>query len=409
VSQEVTTRSQPRRRRPPSYRGCAASVGIAELKPTREMNGETRLGLMTRIGLDAIRDSGIPLNEVDGLVTHGLQDAIFVPALVAESMGLRLSFGEVLDLGGASAAGMIWRAAAAIATGMCETCVCITATLPTHPLGEAARAAGRAPSALGWGPHTEFDVPYGGVGVNWAYANIAQRYMYEFGVTSEQLAKVAVYERSNACANPDAYFFGQPITVEDVLASPVVADPLHLLDIVMPMGGAAAVVITASENVAGLPNRPVYLLGAGEHISHWSLSTAPSVTTSGVKAASDRAFDMAGIGREQIGLACPYDCYTHVVLISLEDAGFCEKGDGGRFVDAHDFTWQGDFPVNTHGGQLSFGQAGIAGGMSHVTEAVRQLQGRADGRQVENLEYAWVNNNGGMMSEEVSLILGLEA
>ncbi len=118
---------------------------------------------------------------------------------------------------------------------------------------------------------------------------------------------------------------------------------------------------------------------------------------------------MAGVRRDQIDLASIYDCYTITVLLSLEDAGFCAKGEGGRFVDQHDFRYDGNFPLNTHGGQLSFGQPGLAGGMSHVTEAARQIQGRAGERQVKDLEMVFVNGNGGIMSEQVSLILGRNA
>ena len=128
-----------------------------------------------------------------------------------------------------------------------------------------------------------------------------------------------------------------------------------------------------------------------------------------MKPAADRAFEMAGVGRGDIGLLSIYDCYTITVLITLEDAGFCPKGTAGRFVEEHDLRWTGDLPMNTHGGQLSYGQSGIAGGMSHVTEAVRQLQGRAEERTVSGLELAFVHGNGGIMGEQVSLVLGTGA
>jgi acetyl-CoA acetyltransferase len=143
-------------------------------------------------------------------------------------------------------------------------------------------------------------------------------------------------------------------------------------------------------------------------VSHWSATYAPNLTTSSVKPAADRAFAMAGVDRSDIGLLSLYDCYTITVLITLEDAGFCPKGEGGRFVGEHDLRWTGDWPLNTHGGQLSYGQSGIAGGMSHVTEAVRQLQGRADGRAVADLELVFVHGNGGIMGEQVSLVLGAD-
>jgi acetyl-CoA acetyltransferase len=235
---------------------------------------------------------------------------------------------------------------------------------------------------------------------------IAHRYAHEYDLTDEQRALVAVQQRDNACANPEAIFFGQPITVDDVLASPMVVEPLHLLEIVMPTGGGAGVLVTTPERAAELPHKPVPILGVGEHVSHWSATYAHSLTTSSVKPAADRAFEMAGVGRSDVGLLSIYDCYTITVLISLEDAGFCPKGTAGHFVEEHDLRWNGDLPLNTHGGQLSYGQSGIAGGMSHVTEAVRQLQGRAGDRNVADLERAFVHGNGGVMGEQASLILG---
>ena len=164
--------------------------------------------------------------------------------------------------------------------------------------------------------------------------------------------------------------------------------------------------ITSAEKAGALKNSPAYIMGAGERCTHKAITYAPSLTDTAIKAAADATFRMAGIRRDQIGLASIYDCYTITVLLSLEDAGFCGKGEGGKFVEEHDLRYHGDFPLNTHGGQLSFGQPGLAGGMSHVTEAARQIQGRAGERQVKGLGFAFVNGNGGIMSEQASLILG---
>ena len=389
-----------------TLRGQAAIVGIGELKPVRHTEGETTLGIMANAGVRAVEDSGIPFRDIDGLLVHPIGGVnMLAPSTVVEFMGLEVSFAESVDLGGATGAGMVWRAAAAIASGMCRACLCITG----------ARRERRRPGGPGGGgglrdrsPFAEFEVPYGAVGANFGYAQIAQRYIYEYGVRPEQLAKIAVQQRDNACANPDAIFYGQPISIEDVLTSPVIVDPLHLLEIVMPAGGAAALVVASPELVPGLPNRPAWLLGAGESCTHKSITYAPDLTDTAIRAAADQAFAMAGVERSRIGLASLYDCYTITVLLTLEDAGFCKKGEGGRFVDEHDLRHDGDFPLNSHGGQLSFGQPGLAGGMSHVTEAARQLQGRAGERQVRDLELAFVNGNGGIMSEQASLVLGVE-
>ena len=384
-----------------SFRGRAAIVGIGELKPTRYSEGETTISMLAKAGILAIEDSGVPLDEIDGLIVHPMADVgMLAPSTLVEFLGLKVDYAETVDLGGATGAGMAWRAAAAIDEGLCTSCLCLTG----------ARREQRR--RMGWGgmqdrsAYAEFESPYGAIGANFGYAMVAHRYMHEYGVTPEQLAKIAVHQRYNACANPDAIFYGQPISAEDVLSSPVIVDPLHLLEIVMPAAGAAALVITSAEKARTLKNNPAYVLGAGERCTHKAITYAPSLTDTAIGAAAESAFRMAGVRRDQIGLASIYDCYTITVLLSLEDAGFCAKGEGGKFVEEHDLRYHGDFPLNTHGGQLSFGQPGLAGGMSHVTEAARQIQGRAGERQVKELEFAFVNGNGGIMSEQASLVLG---
>ncbi|MGI9597127.1 MAG: thiolase family protein [Acidimicrobiales bacterium] len=393
-------------------RGRGAVIGVGEVKPTRTTEGETTLSLMAKAGLAAIEDSGLDFADIDGLFCHPIGGvSMLTPSTVLEFMGMEANVAEVVDLGGASGAGMIWRAVAAIEAGMCRACVCVTGASrrkrPPRKAGDGKKAS------TGWNipdrsPFAEFEVPYGNIGANVGYAMIANRYLHEYDATPEQLAKVAVHQRDNACANPDAIFTGQPITVEDVLDSPMVADPLHLLEIVMPAGGAAALVVVGPELADKLDRPPAWLLGAGEQVTHKTVTYAPSLTDTAIQASARRAFEQAGIGPDRIGLASVYDCYTITVLLTLEDSGFCRKGEGGRFIEDHDLRWNGDFPVNTHGGQLSFGQPGIAGGMSHVTEAVRQIQGRAAARQIPDLDLAFVNGNGGILSEQVSLVLGAE-
>ena len=396
-----------------AMRGRGAIVGVGEVAPQRNTEGETTLSLMAKSGLMAIEDAGLQLDDIDGMLVHPIGGvSMLTPSTVLEFMGTTASFAEVVDLGGASGAGMIWRAVAAIEAGMCKACVCITGASRRKRTPRPA-ADGKKKASTGWNipdrsPFAEFEVPYGNIGANVGYAMIANRYLHEYGATPEQLAKVAVHQRDNACANPDAIFHGQPITVDDVLDSPMVADPLHLLEIVMPAGGAAALVVVGPELAATLPQEPAWLLGAGEQITHKTLTYAPSLTDTAIQASASRAFEQAGLPPERVGLASVYDCYTITVLLTLEDSGFCAKGTGGRFIDDHDLRWNGDFPVNTHGGQLSFGQPGIAGGMSHVTEAVRQIQGRAGERQIPDLDIAFVNGNGGILSEQVSLVLGAE-
>jgi acetyl-CoA acetyltransferase len=386
-----------------NLRGQAAIVGVGELAPARYTEGETILGIQARASRLAVEDAGLEFQDIDGVLVQPSPGVpMLAPSTFAEYLGLSVTFAEHVDLGGAAGAGMVWRAAAAIATGMCTTCLCVTG----RPRERADLAVN--PWGLDLTAEAEFDVPYGAVGTNWGYACIANRYAHEFGLSDVQRATVAVKQRDNACMNPDAIFYGKPITVEDVLSSPMIVDPLRQLEIVMPTGGAAALVVTSAQRAKALRERPAYLLGAGEACTHKTLTYAPDITHSIVHAAADAAFSMAGVSRSQIGLASIYDCYTITALITLEDAGFCKKGQAGEFVVDHDLGFAGDFPMNTHGGQLSYGQSYLAGGMSHVTEAARQLHGAAGARQVADLDLAFVNGNGGVMSEQVSLVLGIE-
>jgi len=385
---------------------AAAITGIAEMRPSPSPDGKSTLGIMVEVAREAILDAGLSPREVDGLlIGPPITEMVPMwPAHVGEYLGIHPRYEDVVDLGGASAAGMAWRAAAAIQAGLCNAVVCVTGEASDVETFYAPRTR-RPTQQL---PIREFEAPYGPMGVNSGYALIAQRHMHEHGTTSRQRAKIAVDQRTNACANPDALFYGKPLTIEDVLASPLVVDPLHLLEIVRPCTGGAAFVVVSPEIARRSPQTPVWLLGAGECNTGLTLSQYDSITTSPIAVSAPTAFQMAGVAHKDIGLLSVYDCYTITVLITLEDAGFCRKGKGGAFVEEHDLTFTGDLPLNTHGGQLSFGQPGLAGGMSHVTEAVRQLQRRAGQRQVEDLELAFVNGNGGIMSEQASLILGVE-
>ncbi len=381
-----------------SLKGKAAIVGLAELKPWKEAPPDiTPLKLMSRLTVEAIADSGLEKKDIDGfLVGMPFADpGMLYPASACEVLGINARMLNQVDIGGASPAGMVWRAAAAINAGMCNAVLCIVADL--NKLGDQ-----RVPVVS---VQREFEAPYGNIGANCGYAMVAHRHMYEYGTKPEQMAKIAVDQRANALKNPLATFNDKPLTIEDVLSSRMIVDPLHIYEIVSPCSGGSAVIVASPELAKRSKNPPAWLLGAGEFSNHASITYAPSLTDSPVKPAADLAFKMAGVERRHIDLVCPYDCYTITVLVTLEDAGFCKKGQGGSFVMEHDLTYAGDFPCNTHGGQLSFGQPGLGGGMSHVTEAARQLMGRGEARQVKDAKLAYVNGNGGIMSEQVSLIL----
>ena len=382
-----------------SLRGTCAVVGAAELPPQRVTPRRTTLDMIGRVARAAVSDAGLEPAAIDGLLVGPQvgETPQHVPATVAEYLGLRPRYADVVDLGGASGAGMVWRAAAAINAGMCETVLCVLANTRDPDI---------VPRSPNRNPIREFDVPYGGSGANQAYAMVARAHMAEFGTTSEQLAQVPVKQRANAQLNPDAVFHGRNLTVEQVLSSPLVMSPLHLLEVVMPCGGGAAVVVTSAARARTLLTQSVLLLGAGEKVTHRALSQALSLTTSPLAAAIGAAYEMSGTGPADLDMLSIYDCYSVVVAVTVEDAGICAKGRAGPWLEEHDFSIHGDLPVNPHGGQLACGQADLAGGMGHVVEAVRQLRGAAGPRQVQDAELALVTGNGATLGEEVALILG---
>jgi acetyl-CoA acetyltransferase len=391
--------------------GGAVVAGVHEHPAARRWTGRRTMVIeqWAELARLALADAGIDAREVDGLVCGDLRESeSFVPATIAEYLGWSVNLAERVDLGGASPVGMVWRAAAAIELGLCETVVCAAPARPRPkppmPLPRAWGAFGASSDA--WGsPQAEFEIPYGNVAQNAGYAMIAQRYAAEFGYDERATAKIAADQRTSARANPAAVFRDQPVTVDDVLASKLVADPLHVLEIVMPCTGGAAVVVTTPERARASGHRPVHVVGCGEHLTHKTPTYMPDLVRTPIEQAARSAFGMAGLTPGDVDVVQLYDCYTITVLLSIEDAGFCGKGEGMAFVRDHDLTWRGDFPTNTGGGQLGFGQAGAAGGFTQLIEGVRQIRGGVEGRQVPACDIAFVSGTGGVMSEQTAVLL----
>lgn len=394
-------------------RGEAAIVGVADYPNERKYAGERmfqteQVADLTRLALE---DAGLKKEDLDGLCCNAIRETnMFAPATLAEYMGLHVNFAECVDLGGASPVGMVWRAAAAVELGICQAVVCVAPArpIPSNPNPVSNKDPGRfyGSTSANWGsPQAEFDIPYGNVAQNSGYALIAQRYAAQYGYDERAVAKIAADQRYNAQANPNAAFFGQPITVDDVLASPMIADPLHILEIVMPVAGGSALIVANKDLARRSRHRPVFVTGFGERLTTKSTTYQEDMTQTPVGPASASAFAMAGKQPSDVDVVEPYDCYTITVLLTLEDSGFCDKGEGMHFVSEHDLTYAGDFPVNTHGGQLGAGQAGLAGGMSQMIEGARQIMGRAESRQIESCDTALITGTGGIMSEQSAVIL----
>lgn len=396
-------------------RGEAAIVGYVELPPERLNKATTApftLEQWAELASAAMQDAGLPGDLIDGIVTSHLGESeLFVPSTVAEYLGVDANFAELLDLGGASAAGMVWRAAAAIELGICDVVVCAIPARYLTPTSEKKPKAlvdavffGASSNQYG-SPQAEFEIPYGNIGQNGPYGQVATRYGAVYGYDERAMAKIVVDQRVNANHTDGAIWRDTPLTVEEVLASPVIADPLRMLEIVMPCVGGAAVVV-ANADVAGRSrNRPVWIKGFGENVPFKTPTYARDLLNTPMAKVAETAFAMAGLTRADVDMVSIYDCYTITVLLSLEDAGFCAKGTGMQFIADHDLTFRGDFPLNTAGGQLGFGQAGLAGGMHHVCDAARQIMGRAGAAQVADCHRAFVSGNGGILSEQTALIL----
>lgn len=395
-------------------RGDAAIVGFTELPATRRPTGplEFMLEQWARLAAATVDDAGLSATDVDGICTSYLQESqIFVPSTIIEYLGVRANFAEMVDLGGASAVAMVWRAAAAIELGLCNAVLCVLPGTPLTPMTEKRPPDfgdmlhfGASSNRYG-SPQAEFEIPYGNLGQNGPYGQVAGLYAATYGYDERAIAKIAVDQRISANHTPGAIFRDVPITVDDVIASPVIAAPLHMLEIVMPVMGGAGVLVTNAELAARSRNRPVWVKGFGERVPYKMPTYAENLLQTPMIRAAESAFTMAGLGPSEMDMVSLYDCYTITALLSLEDAGFCEKGTGMQFVAEHDLSFRGDFPMNTAGGQLGYGQAGLAGGMHHVCDATRQIMGRAGATQVTDCNRAFVSGNGGILSEQTTLVL----
>src|SRR5204863_5542198 len=252
----------------------------------------------------------------------------------------------------------------------------------------------------------QFEEPFGLPRPVGAYALACTRHMHEYGTTHEQLAEIAVATRKWASLNPKA-MMRDPITIEDVLNSRPIAYPFNLLDCCLVTDAGGAVVLTSVERARDCRQTPVAVLGVGEGHDHALISQMPSLTSFAAKGSGERAFAMAGVTRDDLDLAMIYDSFTYTVLLSLEDLGFCGKGEGGAFVSGQRTAPGGPFPMNTNGGGLSYNHPGMYG-MFILIEAVRQLRGECGERQVPDARLALVNGTGGLLSATGTIILGRE-
>ncbi|RAI01722.1 hypothetical protein DLJ53_09955 [Acuticoccus sediminis] len=372
--------------------------------------GTSRLGrvpdtgataLMAEAALAALADAGLAMSDVDGLVTTPLRtEALNPPAtLIASALGIAPAWLATLDLAGASGTAMIDQAVQAVESGRCNTVLCVTGQnlLSFQSSGSTIGTIARSGVA-----HPEFEAPLGPL-IPSLYALAASEHIARYGTTEAQMAEVAVAIRAHAAGNPAAHK-QRAITVEDVLSSAPVSTPLKRLDCSLISDGAAAVIVTTRARAAEIA-RVVRVAGSGYGQRHGHVGEAETLTATGAVESGRRAFAAAGIGPKDIDVAELYDCFTITVILELEDLGFCEKGEGGAFVEGGRIGPGGALPVTTHGGLLSACHCGVGGGLLHLVEGVTQLRGEAGVRQVDGARTALVHGNGGILGVHCTLIL----
>ena len=384
-------------------RGAAALVGLG-ITPQGKVYGRSPLGFaVDAIGL-ALADAGLERRDLDGLLLNpGLAwtDLGMGSFQLQQAMGLRdLRLSATMNVGGATACAMIQHATQAIAAGLCTTVACVFSDAPLKPpapQGERASSGGAYGFVRGW------EAAYGYFGVNAMYALVARRHMHRYGTTQDQLGAVAVAQRRWANLNPHAQLHDQPLTLDDYRRSRWIVEPFHLFDCCLVSNGGLAVIVTSAERARNLPKPPVYVRGMAQ--GHLGGDPADTLTSGAVLSAGP-AFAMAGLGLRDVDVAELYDCYTFTVIVTLEDYGFCAKGEGGPFVAEQVTGPGGRVAVNTGGGQLS---SFYMWGMTPVSEAIIQLRGEGGERQVPRHDVALVSGNGGVLSTHSTLVLSRHA
>ncbi len=374
-----------------------ALVGVAESDLGR-VPGKTAIQLAAEASARALADAGLGKADVDGLFTFGFGRMGSVQ--FGEYLKIRPRYSDSSFMGGATPVAFVGHAAAAISAGLCQVAlVCYGSTQAS----DAARRLGGAPEDARQ-PSSQYERPFGLPTPLGAYALAATRHMAVYGTTSEQLAEIAVATRKWAALNPVA-MMRDPITIEDVLASPVIASPLHRLDCCLVTDGGGALVITTRERARDLAKPPIAVLGVAETHTHQIISQMPDLTVTGAALTGPRALAMAGLRPGDVDVTEIYDSFTITVLLTLEDLGFCKKGEGGAFVAKQRTAPGGDFPLNTQGGGLSYCHPGVFG-IFTVIEGVRQLRGECGPRQVANARVALCHGTGGVLSASGTAILG---
>ncbi len=366
-------------------------VGVAET-PLGKVPNHTELSMVTLAAREALAEAGMTLRDVDGIFVNYMGEQGSVQ--VGEYLGIQPRYADSSDLGGGAFEAFVHHAMLAVAAGRCEV------ALLTYASRQRSRGRRRIPAT---GLSAQFEAPYGLPFPIGCYALAAARHVHQYGTTSEQLAEIAVAARRWAQMNPKAWS-REPLTIDDVLASELISDPLHKLDCCLITDGGGALVITNATRARNAVKKPIRVIGAGESHTHWHVSQRLDLTVSAGAVSGREAFAMAGITPRDVDVVEPYDSFTITVLMALEDLGFCAKGEGGSFVEHGRLAPGGSLPAMTSGGGLSYSHPGALG-LLLLVEAVRQLRGEAGARQVPDAKIAVAHGVGGIFSTAGTVVL----
>ena len=376
-------------------RGKSAIVGTGHAG-FGEAHGLTSFDVMAQSALAALGDAGLKLSDVDGLFCTMMEDSM--PALMAaEYLGIQPRFIDGTMSGGSSFVNYLTSATMALDAGLCDVALIVYGSNQRTASGKLVTAS-RPPA---------YEAPYNPRYPISGYAMAAARHMHEYGTTREQLADVAVAVRAWARHNPEAFERG-PLTREDVLGARMVGDPLTVRDCCLVTDGGGAIVLVRADRARDFPKPPVYVLGSAAQSAHRQISQMKDFTVTAARESGKRAFAAAGVSPGDIQAVELYDAFTINTILFLEDLGFCAKGEGGAFVEGGRIAPDGVLPVNTNGGGLSCVHPGMYG-IFTVIEAARQIRGDAPGIQLNDIDVALAHGNGGVLSSQVTAILGSQA
>lgn len=375
--------------------GSVAIVGAAETTELGKIPHLSELGLHADAALNAMADAGLGPKDIDGVATTGR------PTDLAHYLGITPTWADGTSVGGCSFMLHVRHAAAAINEGLCETVLITHGESGKSRVGRGGFGGGGGSSLAG-----QFEAPYGPMGPPTMFTIPVLRYMKDRGLTHEQLANVAVVQREWAGFHPRATF-RDPITIEDVFNSRMIAYPFHLLECCLVTDGGGALIMTSAERAKDFKTKPVYIIGTGESVETPMISQMADFTSSrAFRVSGKKAFDESGISHDDVDHLMIYDAFAHLPIYGLEDLGFCEPGEAGQFIMDRNTAPGGKLPMNTNGGGLSYMHSGMYG-MYALQESVRQMRGISPA-QVDGAKTSVCHGVGGMFGASGTIIMSNE-